>query len=74
MDDGSKQCLDQSDWANLSKTQKKRIRDKNKGKNINKGINSQLRANVESKNDIEIEKPKLLHDQKDINILNPFSD
>ena len=73
MDDGSKQCLDQSDWANLSKTQKKRIRDK-KGKNINKGINSQLRANVESKNDINIEKPKLLPDQKDINIVNPFSD
>ena len=45
MDNQSKQSIVEDDWANLSKTQKKRIKAKTEGKDINKGINSQNRKN-----------------------------
>ena len=60
MDNQSKQSIVEDDWANLSKTQKKRIKAKGKGKDINKGINFQNRKNEGLKIDVEIDIPKPL--------------
>ena len=74
VDNASKQSIDEDEWANLSKTQKKRIKAKGKGKDINKGINSQNRKNLELKTDIEIDIPKPLSDYKESDMDNPFSE
>jgi hypothetical protein len=74
VDNASKQSIDEDEWANLSKTQKKRIKAKGKGKDINKGINSQNRKNLELKTDIEIDITKPLSDYNESDMDNPFSE